>query len=36
MKNDYYIYAYINKKTGLPYYIGKGRRKNFRRLENRI
>ena len=22
--NIYYVYAYINKKTGLPYYIGKG------------
>jgi hypothetical protein len=22
--NIYYIYAYINRKTGLPYYIGKG------------
>jgi len=21
----YYIYAYLNKKTGLPYYIGKGK-----------
>jgi hypothetical protein len=21
---DYYVYAYINRKTGLPYYIGKG------------
>jgi hypothetical protein len=23
----YYVYAYINKKTGLPYYIGKGKDK---------
>lgn len=22
--NNYYVYAYISKKTGLPYYIGKG------------
>ena len=22
--NKYYVYAYINRKTGLPYYIGKG------------
>lgn len=22
---DYYVYAYINKRTGLPYYIGKGK-----------
>ena len=22
--NIYYIYAYINRKTGLPYYVGKG------------
>jgi hypothetical protein len=23
--NNYYVYAYINKSTGLPYYIGKGK-----------
>jgi hypothetical protein len=23
--NTYYVYAYINKHTGLPYYIGKGK-----------
>lgn len=23
--NIYYVYAYINKTTGLPYYIGKGK-----------
>lgn len=36
MKTDYYVYAYINRKTKLPYYIGKGRNNRFKINHGRV
>jgi hypothetical protein len=32
----YYVYAYINKNTGLPYYIGKGKKDRYKASHGRI